>query len=200
MDSALMPTNTQHGIFDFEHAIIRKWKLDNGLCKAITTIVPSRSSVWDLVCGAGSYVIALQSLGYDVAGVDGFASLDEGWTWFRQADLTDRLYEESWFTPRDWVLSIEVGEHIPSEYADNYILNVLYGARSGILLSWAIPGQRGRNHINCQSPEWVIETVHRLSDNWIVDYDQIMTSRSIAGVGWNQKLLVFRRKGVSTTG
>ncbi|XP_053402552.1 uncharacterized protein LOC128557915 [Mercenaria mercenaria] len=48
----------------------------------------------------------------------------------------------------DWILSIEVAEHIPKEYESVYISNIVRHAREGVILSWARPGQSGYSHIN----------------------------------------------------
>ncbi|XP_053390590.1 uncharacterized protein LOC123548278, partial [Mercenaria mercenaria] len=48
----------------------------------------------------------------------------------------------------DWILSIEVAEHIPKEYESVFISNIVRHAREGVILSWASPGQSGYSHIN----------------------------------------------------
>ncbi|KAK7004434.1 hypothetical protein BgiMline_005954, partial [Biomphalaria glabrata] len=51
-------------------------------------------------------------------------------------DLTSPQYDVPIF---DWVLSIEVGEHIPPQYEDTYLDNLARHAREGLILSWASP-------------------------------------------------------------
>ncbi|CAG5129025.1 unnamed protein product [Candidula unifasciata] len=48
----------------------------------------------------------------------------------------------------DWVISLEVGEHIPAKYEDIYLDNLVRHAKEGIILSWATPGQEGLSHVN----------------------------------------------------
>ena len=48
----------------------------------------------------------------------------------------------------DWVMSLEVGEHIPKHFEDIYLTNVLKHAKEGIVMSWAVRGQGGRSHVN----------------------------------------------------
>lgn len=50
--------------------------------------------------------------------------------------------------PFDWIISIEVAEHIPKEYENTYVDNLVRHAREGIILSWATPGQGGLSHLN----------------------------------------------------
>ena len=48
----------------------------------------------------------------------------------------------------DWIISLEVALHIPEKYEAVYLDNILRHAKEGIILSWAVPGQRGLSHIN----------------------------------------------------
>ena len=63
----------------------------------------------------------------------------------------------------DWVFSIEVGEHIPKQFEDNFIFNLCNHAISGIILSWALPFQNGDGHVNCQTNEYVINKMKKYS-------------------------------------
>ena len=60
----------------------------------------------------------------------------------------------------DWVMSLEVGEHIPKEYEQIFIDNIVKHACKGIILSWAVVGQGGHNHINCQNNDYVIQQMN----------------------------------------
>ena len=41
----------------------------------------------------------------------------------------------------DWVMSLEVAEHIPQDYEAIFIDNIVRHAREGVVLSWAVPGR-----------------------------------------------------------
>jgi hypothetical protein len=69
-------------------------------------------------------------------------------TWL---DLTSRVD----LGPRDWVLGIEVGEHIHAEHEDTFILNLHRHNTRGIVLSWATEGEAGRFHVNPRSNEYI---------------------------------------------
>eukprot|EP00931_Biecheleriopsis_adriatica_P066632 TRINITY_DN40940_c0_g1_i1.p1 TRINITY_DN40940_c0_g1~~TRINITY_DN40940_c0_g1_i1.p1 ORF type:complete len:157 (-),score=11.07 TRINITY_DN40940_c0_g1_i1:158-628(-) len=56
----------------------------------------------------------------------------------------------------DWVISFEVGEHIPNMYEGMVIRNLHYHNCNGIVLSWAVIRQGGWNHINCHSNDYLI--------------------------------------------
>ena len=55
----------------------------------------------------------------------------------------------------DWIISLEVAEHIPEKYEAVYLDNILRHAKEGIILSWAVPGQGGLSHINNKPIEYV---------------------------------------------
>ncbi|KAL3862471.1 hypothetical protein ACJMK2_008435 [Sinanodonta woodiana] len=56
----------------------------------------------------------------------------------------------------DWVISLEVAEHIPGEFESVYIDNIHRHARVGVVLSWAVPGQGGYAHINNRPFDYVV--------------------------------------------
>ncbi len=57
----------------------------------------------------------------------------------------------------DWVLSLEVGEHVPPEFETTFIENLDLHNTKGIVLSWAVKGQGGFGHYNCQDNEYIKE-------------------------------------------
>merc|ERR1712070_1076588 len=59
----------------------------------------------------------------------------------------------------DWVLCLEVGEHIPQKHEDVLLHNVLDTARKGVIISWSNGG--GNGHVNRRPNEYVIEEVER---------------------------------------
>ena len=61
-----------------------------------------------------------------------------------------------WKKSYDWVLSVEVGEHIDRSKERVFIENLITPAKKGIILSWATVGQRGYQHINERSNEYII--------------------------------------------
>ena len=107
----------------------------------------SRASVLDLGAGLGQYGHALLSADSRVAwhGYDGAGNVEEATGSFvRFVDLTLPLS-----LPRaDWVLSLEVGEHVPSAHEAVLIRNLHALNCRGILLSWASLWQSGHGHVN----------------------------------------------------
>lgn len=62
----------------------------------------------------------------------------------------------------DLVFSLEVGEHIPATSEGNFLQNLRDGAGKYLILSWAIPGQHGNGHVNCQTNEDITRKVEQL--------------------------------------
>lgn len=131
------------------------------LMKKIIELFPKEIPVVDLGCGLNNYVNILCYLGYKARGFD---FTDLGSKNFVKADLTIGLLFG--FHEKCNVISLEVGEHIPKEKCGTYLDNItaIYlpkEYRGDIIMSWAIPGQEGVGHINCQSNEWVIVEMHK---------------------------------------
>lgn len=55
----------------------------------------------------------------------------------------------------DWIVSMEVAEHIPKQFEKVYLDNLVRHAKEGIILSWAQPGQEGHSHVNNQPFDYV---------------------------------------------
>lgn len=53
----------------------------------------------------------------------------------------------------DWVLSLEVAEHLPRSMEPVFVFNLDRHAKEGVVLSWARKGQGGSHHVNEQNGE-----------------------------------------------
>lgn len=109
------------------------------------------SSVVDIGCGLGTFLHEFRRLGVDdLLGIDGewvdrdllFKNIEPDQ--FLQKDLTRKVDIGRRF---DLAVSLEVAEHIPEEYSENF-LDTLTGLSDMILFSAAIPQQGGYNHFN----------------------------------------------------
>jgi len=69
----------------------------------------------------------------------------------------------------DWVMSIEVGEHIPHSHEAMYIRNLHAHNCKGIVLSWAKTGQGGVHHINCHDKPYLLDIFQPLG--YVLDVD-----------------------------
>nr|XP_045604921.1 uncharacterized protein LOC123762454 [Procambarus clarkii] len=86
-------------------------------------------------------------------GWDGAANIDE-FTNGRIASV-DLASPVNLGGPFEWVMSLEVGEHIPESGERNFLDNLVKHACVGVVLSWAVPGQNGHSHVNCRTNDYV---------------------------------------------
>jgi hypothetical protein len=62
------------------------------------------------------------------------------------AELTDALVSQADLTHEhnfwhfDWAITLEVAEHIPKQFEDTFIRNIVSTLPKGIIISWAVPG------------------------------------------------------------
>jgi hypothetical protein len=146
--------------------------------------------MYDFGCGPGEYVKKMRSCGIDSMGYDGnpvTSSIPN----CEVADLTSNFQ----LNPVECVMCLEVGEHVPKEFEtallDTIDRHVLPG---GVLvLSWAVPGQGGLGHVNCQTNEYVrtLMTKRGYSSNSAVE-DSL---RKRATLQWfRNTILVFQKQ------
>lgn len=115
--------------------------------------VPRPQRVLDVGCGVGYWLKAALDLGVPaVFGMDGVAVPSERLmipeNCFRRQNLTEPWRLGQRF---DWVMCLEVGEHLPSEHAPA-LIEALAASGESVLFSAAVPGQPGQDHVNCQWP------------------------------------------------
>jgi tryptophanyl-tRNA synthetase len=93
----------------------------------------------------------------------------------------------------DCVLSLEVGEHIPKEYESVFIDNVCSHTNNLLIISWAVVGQGGDGHINCQNNEYVINQIE--SRGLLYNPLKSKELRESATIGWfKNTIMVFYKK------
>ncbi|BFZ17690.1 hypothetical protein BsWGS_20729 [Bradybaena similaris] len=97
----------------------------------------------------------------------------------------------------DWVISVEVGEHIPAKYEDVYLDNLVRHAKEGIILSWAVPGQKGLSHVNNKPPEEVLAQM--VKRGFTIDKEHGEQLRNAATSEWlRRNVNVYRRQNVDS--
>jgi tryptophanyl-tRNA synthetase len=82
----------------------------------------------------------------------------------------------------DWIISLEVAEHIPEKYEAVYLDNIFRHAKEGIILSWTVPGQAGISHIN-NKPIGYISKVMR-ENGFQRDAGKTMKLQASASLSW----------------
>lgn len=93
----------------------------------------------------------------------------------------------------DWVLSLEVAEHIPKDYESMFLDNIVRHAKEGIVISWAVPGQGGLSHVNNQPLDYVIKTLDTLG--FTHDAAASKEIQAVCSLSWlKANVNVYRRK------
>ncbi len=115
-------------------------------------------SVADFGCGADAlYVQAMRDKGIESYGYD--AHQDTGRIPFCR---TLNMVTDEPPPQRDWVLCLEVMEHIPPEFEHDALYMLDHCNREGIVMSWAYRGQGGTGHVNEKNVDEVITTFRNI--------------------------------------
>lgn len=165
---------------------------DERLCKEISKIFKEQGieSVVDFGCGPGKYVLSFIESGLDCVGFDGNPNTPKYTKGVcKVQDLSEDFDLGKTF---ECALSLEVGEHIPKQYETIFINNITKHAKSLLICSWAIPGQSGKGHINCQTNEYITSEI--CSRGFYLDEVLTARLRSISKLPWfKNTLFVFWR-------
>ena len=159
--------------------LVRFWQSENA-----KTIV-------DFGCGEGKYVRCFLDHGFNCEGYDGNPStpqLTNGLC--KIIDLSEPFDLGKTF---DWVLSIEVGEHLPHQFERIYIENLVRHAKNGIVASWAVKNQGGTGHFNEQNNDYIKNVFSEYG--YINDVQAEEKLRAQASFGWfKNTIMVFRKR------
>ena len=177
---------------------------DTGIGKAILKYLnrPDKTtSLIDIGAGVGQYGYWLRENHANIqwTGYDGAENVEDFTHNFVQwIDVTHPTFDTVHFMA-DWIMCLEVGEHIPSESTHDLIALLDKHNRYGILLSWAIPGQGGHSHINERSNDNVIQLLSEkgyYQDSWCKEFQNY--GRQEAIYFWFQNtFMVFKKRPFS---
>lgn len=178
--------------YDQETGILSggNYSLDGDLAKAICEAC-SPVRIADLGCGRGDYCKFWSERGYEIDGYEGSgtACQESVYANIECVDLSKPAIPKADY---DLVICLEVGEHIPKKCQDVFLDNLDRFSKNVLILSWALPGQRGTGHVNCLSNEGVVELMSMRG----LGFDKNLSDhfRQKARLGWFKKtLMVFRR-------
>lgn len=134
-------------------------ELSDTLCAVLK--LTKVKSVVDVGCGPGMYVVDLLDCGFQAIGIDGNPYVkemsnilgDQSWETFMCADITQDLLLDVQF---DAVISINVGIHLPQEYAAKYFENLLCLSTKYIFIKWGSANTPYDNANNSPTPDTII--------------------------------------------
>ena len=128
-------------------------------------ILPSRPrSVIDVGCGTGVWLSEIENMGIEeTTGIEGNWLPADEFVADAKLNLVDFNLGLSSMKlgSFDMCISLEVAEHLPDTYAEEFILN-LTRFSDVILFSAAIPGQGGRHHVNEQPLSYWVKHFSKL--------------------------------------
>ena len=166
---------------------------DSGLGNFLIEYFKSENikSVADFGCGMGTYVKKLQENNINATGFDGNPNTPQLTN--NICSVLDLSLPIQFNEVFDWVMSLEVGEHLPPQFEDVYINNLHNNNKYGIILSWALKGQGGDGHVNEQNNEYVKTKMYNLG--YVNDIDCEYKIRNASTIWWfKNTLMVFRKK------
>lgn len=167
------------------------YRFDRKFANALLNNVIS-GRVLELGAGLGCYTYYFRNSGKisHISGFEGASNVNELTGGFiKQADLT----EEHNFGKFDWVVSLEVAEHIPQEFEAAFVSNIIANSPKGIVLSWALPDQPGSGHVNGKTNEYVISLMNE--KGFAFDEENTLFLRSQTELGWfKDTTMVFSLK------
>ena len=171
----------------------------NASTTAISPITNTKTiSISDFGAGIGQYGSSLESLFPDTLlykGYDGAGDVEDyTYGYLKFFDLTIPLN----LPITDWILCLEVGEHIPHTSEGMVIRNLHAHNCKGIIISWGVEGQGGENHVNLHNNQYLIDIFQELG--YVYDEDKTNGLRSaipdgkVNGFWFRDSLMVIRRK------
>jgi len=139
-----------------------RYRLDTAMAHAIVQLITSSAAhseprrtptAIDMGAGVGMYVRFLRNASIAAEGLEGALNAEDMSAGVvHHADLTQPLKPCRRY---DWVLNLEVAEHIPQEFEPTLLHNLDCSVRHGMVVSWGAPGQGGVGHVNLRSKEYV---------------------------------------------
>lgn len=150
-----MPSNT--GFWSTEEAETNH-DFSYNLARWIAGYLQKDKTVNDFGAGNGAYMRYLHDLGFtDVCAIEGDIGTVTEIGNKLQYDLTSPFELNSIYNS----ICLEVGEHLPEEYLQQFLDNICNNTKGKIILSWAIPGQEGYHHVSCRHNVWVINEMEK---------------------------------------
>lgn len=148
------------------------------------------ASIADFGCGTGEYIGAWRAKGLNSEGVDGNPFTPQLTNGAGQVvDLSQPVTLKKQY---DWIVSIEVGQQIPAQFEGNFIDNLVKHCEKGIILSWAVRGQKGECQVNQHDNDEIKKIMAERGFNNDLEAENGM--REATSLAWLKgSLMVFRK-------
>ena len=166
-------------------------KIDTSLITNLSSIFEEDSTIVDFGCGNADYIKQLISEGFECEAYDGNPNTPEMTDGIGKVlDLSERFDLGKKF---DYVISLEVAEHIPKEYEEIYVDNLIRHTGYYLITSWAVKGQGGDGHVNEQDEDYVLDLYKKKGMVYQKEISEAL--RSVATLGWfKETIYVFSKE------
>lgn len=165
------------------------------LLELLQIYLPTKDIVYDFGCGDGYILEGLDKYGFKCRGVEGTPGINEI-AKFKDIIEADLSKPFDTFTETGSVLSFEVAEHLLPEHEEEFLKTLTKYTKDYLIISWAVKGQQGYGHNNCQNADYVIPKIESMGFKYIEEDSK--NFRKIAGSGkaswFLNTIYIFRRK------
>lgn len=177
-------------------ATFNEWFVDTGMLQAALRfdVFPVGATVGDMGAGTGEYARWLNDTGLVTAyAFDG--SQDIELLTKKKVTYVNLVTNVRKDLKYDWIMLMEVLEHIPSELHGIFFQNINTFAKDGILMSWAPPQYPPIGHTNPLEESEVFKVIFQHLPDFVIDHDSSAILRAKSKVGWvKNSLHVLRRR------
>lgn len=161
------------------------------LARWVGDYIPKNTPILDAGCGNGNYLRYLHDRGFsNLLGVEGEIPNVTYFGNIKQQDLT----EEFTLPYKRDVVCLEVGEHIPEQYLNQFLDNLVNNCLNKIIISWGVPGQDGYSHVSCRHNIWVINEMEKRNMKFIAE--DSLKARAVVEERWSyfrNTIMIFKK-------
>lgn len=146
---------------------------------------------YDFGCGLGNYLHKLSTCGFtNLTGYEGDPAHKKVFANIRKQDLTLPF---SVPTPGNCIF-LEVAEHIPAEFEEAALTNVLAACNDKLIMSWAVRGQAGFGHVNCLDNHEVIAKMEGKGLTYLEQDSMASRQINLDNAPWfKHTILIFKK-------
>jgi SAM-dependent methyltransferase len=145
-------------------------------------------TVFDVGCAEGHALKKFKEFGCEVIGIDGLqenVDLCEGLAQLHDITVAPYILSQK----VDFVWCCELVEHIEEQYLSNLLTTMAQGKY--IAMTFAVPGQAGHHHVNCQEGQYWIDALKPYGYEYI-EADTKLARKMFPTRIWRRTGLIFK--------
>ena len=146
--------------------------------KNIYNLLPENSNLLDFGCGTGhciEYINSINTKNIKCTGIEPYVDS----IYAQRKNILSRDMTQPFQIEKGNVMCLEVLEHIPKEYENIAVENLVNNCDNFLFISWARIGQRGDGHINCKNKTNVIKQFVRYGFEYKLDISQAISENAV---------------------